>query len=64
MAVDFLTSYYQLNCILIEDFQRIDYFEKMSKLDLILEYNPPVDLDCSHIYELHNKLVQLEIVKP
>ena len=49
MTVDFLASYYQLNCILIDDFQRIDYFEKMSKLDLILEY-PPFELDASNIY--------------
>ena len=62
MSVDFLISYYQLNCILIEDFQRIDYFEKMSKLDLILEV-PPIELDASHISDVHFKLGQLDIFK-
>lgn len=54
-------TYYQLNCLLVEDFQRPDYFEKMSKLDLILEFQP-LELDASHLEEVEGKLKQLGIL--
>ena len=43
------------------DFNRPDSFEKNSKLDLILDYQP-VDLDASHLEEIEHKLIQLAIV--
>ena len=61
LAVDFVTSYYQENSLLIEDFQRVDYFEKMSKLQLILEYNP-TDLDATHIVFVEEKLKNLGLI--
>lgn len=48
VLLDFIMSYYQLNCLLIDDFQRMDYFEKMSKLELILEYQP-AELDIGNL---------------
>ena len=49
--------------MLIDDFTRPEYFEKNSKLDLILEYQP-VDLDATHLEEIEHKLIQLAILTP
>lgn len=59
--VDFATTYYQLNSLLIEDFHRVDYFEKMSKLDIILETQAS-ELDLRHLEEMESKLKQLAFI--
>jgi hypothetical protein len=61
LLLDFLVSYYQLNCLLVDDFMRPEHFEKNAKLELILEYQP-VDLDATNLEELEYKLTQLAIV--
>lgn len=63
LLLDFLVTYYQLNCMLVDDFTRPENFEKNCKLDLILD-NQPVDLDASHLEEIEHKLSQLAIVTP
>lgn len=59
--LDFVVTYYQLNSLLVEDFYRVEYFEKMSKLDIILEYQP-TDLDGRHLEDMENKLRQLVLI--
>jgi hypothetical protein len=61
LLLDFLTTYYQLNCMLVDDLSRPESFEKSSKLDVILDYQP-VDLDASNLEEVEHKLTQLAII--
>jgi len=61
LTVDFLTTYYQLNCLLVDNYNSVDYFEKMSKLEIILDYNPS-DLDGRHLEEIELKLQQLRLL--
>jgi len=48
LVLDFIITYYQENSLLIEDFERVDYFYKMSKLDIILDYQP-CELGAEHL---------------
>jgi len=55
-------TYYQLNCLLIENFNNSEFFTKQSKLEHITEYKP-VPLGLSSMKDVENKLRLLEIVR-
>lgn len=55
-------SYYQLNCFLIDDFEDPRYFQRMSKLEDIVE-NPHGELGPPHLKLLEQKLLALKIIK-
>lgn len=38
--LDFAMSYYQLNCLLTDNFHDPDYFARNSKIDSIIEHRP------------------------
>lgn len=54
-VLDFVVTYYQLNCLLVDDFRRIDYFEDRSKLDIIIE-GLAVEMDAKAMGELLEKI--------
>lgn len=60
--MDFITTYYQLNCLLLDNFNNPEYFAKYSKLEHITEYKP-VQLGLSSIKDVENKLKLLEILR-
>jgi hypothetical protein len=40
LRLDFTMTFYQLNCLLIDNFHDPDYFARNSKIDTIIEYQP------------------------
>ena len=58
IKVDFLVTYYQLNCLLVDRFTDSDYFARNSKLEAILDVKP-VKLLKENLVEIENKLVHL-----
>jgi hypothetical protein len=55
-------TFYQLNCLLIDNFHDPDYFARNSKIDAIVDV-PPAVLSAAAKSELEHKLKQLEIIK-
>jgi hypothetical protein len=55
-------TFYQLNCLLIDNFHDPDYFARNSKIDIIIDY-PPAGLAVDDKPELEHKLKLLEIIK-
>ena len=45
-----MITYFQLNCLWVDDFVRMDYFEKNAKLEVIVEV-PPAEVDASNLEE-------------
>jgi hypothetical protein len=40
LRLDFAMTYYQLNCLLIDNFHDPDYFARNSMIDMIIEHKP------------------------
>ena len=59
--VDFLMSYYMLNCLLVDDFSDPEYFTKNSGLKIIMN-NKPMKMELEHFKLIEEKLRSLEII--
>ena len=53
--VDFLMTYYILNCLLIDDFASSEYFVKNSKLNIIMN-NKPIKMQLDDFRLVEDKL--------
>ena len=51
-------SYYQLNCLLTDNFHDPDYFARNSKIDSIIEHKP-LPLSPANLEEIQQKLHHL-----
>lgn len=40
VRLDFIITFYQLNCLLVDNFYDPDYFARNSKIDVIIENKP------------------------
>ncbi len=62
MRLDFTITYFQLNSILIDNFQDAEYFTRMSKLETTSECRP-APLHFGNLKDLEYKLQALEMLK-
>ena len=53
--LDFTITFYQFNCLLIDNFHDPDYFARNSKIDVIID-NKPSPLTPSVLPEIEHKL--------
>lgn len=51
MRLDFTMTFYQLNCLMVDNFHDPDYFARNSKMDIIID-NKPSTLTLSSMSEL------------
>jgi hypothetical protein len=61
VLLDLFVTYYQLNSFLVDDFRGLEYFEKKSKLEVIIDCQP-AELDLSHLKEVESRLTQLLLI--
>lgn len=40
LRLDFTITYYQLNCLCVDNWSDIDYFARTSKVEIVTEYKP------------------------
>lgn len=62
LRLDYTITYYQLNCLLAEEFADAEYFGRMAKLETIVD-NRPIGLGIAQIGDLGRKINALEICK-
>ncbi len=55
LRLDFTMTFYQFNCLLIDNFHDPDYFARNSKIDVIID-NKPTTLTAAVMPEIEHKL--------
>jgi hypothetical protein len=55
LRLDYIMTYYQLNCLLVDYFDDPDYFARNSKVEVIID-NKPTILSPSVMPEMEHKL--------
>lgn len=60
LRLDFTLTYYQLNCLSLDNWSDIDYFARTSKVEFLTEHKPS-SLQKQHLREIETKIRELEL---
>jgi hypothetical protein len=58
LRLDFTVTYYQLNCLCVDNWSDIDYFARTSKVEVLTEHKPST-LHKTHLRDIEAKIREL-----